>query len=147
LPSLHVSIADVSHGGGPPSVSPPLLPPIPLLMHTTGAGESMKMATGSDGFVYTPNELETYSPLHALHVTNSKATLNTRNFTLNVSGDKVVFRTEEGSKKTESAALAKDLRDLLTETANNQVKDVMTGEPMELDDMLVRTEEVLKKYE
>jgi hypothetical protein len=45
LPSLHVSLADVSQGGGPPSISPPpLLPPPPLSMHTTGAGVA---STGS----------------------------------------------------------------------------------------------------
>jgi hypothetical protein len=66
---------------------------------------------------------------------------------LNVSGNKVILRAEDGSRSTESAALAKDLLQLLTETANKQVKDVMEGQPMELDDMLVRTEEVLKKYD
>jgi hypothetical protein len=40
VPSLHVSLSDVSHGGGPPSVGPPLLPPMPLPVHTTVAGES-----------------------------------------------------------------------------------------------------------
>jgi hypothetical protein len=49
LPSLHVSLADAPQGGGPPSVSPPLLPPMPLLVHTMGAGESIVGAasTGS----------------------------------------------------------------------------------------------------
>jgi hypothetical protein len=110
-------------------------------------GDSMKMAVGSDGFVYSPTELETYSPLHTLSVTQSKATLNTKNFALNVSGNKVILRAEDGSRSTESPALAKDLLQLLTETANKQVKDVMEGQPMELDDMIVRTEEVLKKYD
>ncbi len=110
-------------------------------------GDSMKMAVGSDGFVYSPTELETYSPLHTLSVTQSKATLNTKKFALNVSGNRVILRAEDGSRSTESAALAKDLLQLLTETANKQVKDVMEGQPMELDEMLVRTEEVLKKYD
>jgi hypothetical protein len=110
-------------------------------------GDSMKMAVGSDGFVYSPTELETYSPLHTLSVTPSKATLNTKNFALNVSGNRVILRAEDGSRSTESPALAKDLLQLLTETANKQVKDVIEGQPMELDDMLVRTEEVLKKYD
>ena len=107
----------------------------------------MKMAVGGDGFVYTPTELETYSPLHSLHVTQSKATLNTKKFTLNIAGSKVILRAENGSKSTDSAPLAKDLLQLLTETANKQVKSVMEGQPMELDDLLVGTEEVLKKYE
>jgi len=110
-------------------------------------GDSMKMTVGSDGFTYSPTELETYSPLHTLHVAQSNATLNTKKFTLNVSGSKVNLRSEDGSKSTESSVLAKDLRELLAETANKQVKAVMEGEPMELDDMLVRTEEVLRKYE
>ncbi len=110
-------------------------------------GDSMKMAVGSDGFVYSPTELETYSPLHMLEVTQSKAVLNTKKFTLNVSGNKVILRADDGSKITESAALAKDLIQLLTETANKQVRAVMEGLPMELDDMFVGTEEVLKKHE
>jgi hypothetical protein len=110
-------------------------------------GDSMKMAVGSDGFVYTPTELETYSPLHSLHVTRSKATLNTKKFTLNISGNRVILRAENGSRSTDSAGLAKDLLQLLTETANKQVKSVMEGQPMELDDLLLGTEEVLKKYE
>ena len=110
-------------------------------------GDSMKMAVGSDGFIYTPIELETYSPLHSLHVTQSKATLNTKKFTLNISGNRVILRAENGSKSTDSAGLAKDLLQLLTETANKQVKSVMAGQPMELDDLLLGTEEVLKKHE
>ena len=111
------------------------------------SGDSMKMAVGSDGFVYSPTELETYSPLHMLEVTPSKAVLNTKKFTLNISGDKVILRSEDGSKITESASLARDLIELLTETANKQVRSVMDGLPMELDDMFAGTEEVLKKHE
>ena len=110
-------------------------------------GDSMKMAVGQDGFVYTPTELETYSPLHTLHVTSTKATLNANKFTLNIIGNKVILRSEDGSKSTESPGLAKDLLVLLTETANSQVKSVMSGQPMELDEMLLGTEEVLKKHE
>ena len=110
-------------------------------------GDSMKMAVGTDGFVYTPTEIETYSPLHTLSVTPTKATLNANKFTLNIIGNKVILRSEGGSKSTESPGLAKDLRDLLTETANKQVMAVMEGQPMELDDMLLGTEEVLKKHE
>gem|GEM_PF-524994 len=110
-------------------------------------GDSMKMAVGQDGFVYTPTELETYSPLHTLHVTPTKATLNANKFTLNIIGNRVILRSEDGSKSTESPGLAKDLLDLLTETANSQVKSVMSGQPMELDEMLLGTEEVLKKHE
>jgi len=107
----------------------------------------MKMAVGQDGFVYTPTELETYSPLHTLHVTPTKATLNANKFTLNIVGNRVILRSEDGSKSTESPGLAKDLLDLLTDTANSQVKSVMSGQPMELDEMLLGTEEVLKKHE
>ena len=110
-------------------------------------GDSMKMAVGQDGFVYTPTELETYSPLHTLRVTPTKASLNANKFTLNITGNKVILRSEDGSKSTESLGLAKDLRDLLTETANSQVKSVISGQPMELDEMLLGTEEVLKKHE
>ena len=110
-------------------------------------GDSMKMAVGQDGFVYTPTELQTYSPLHTLHVTPAKATLSANKFTLNIIGNKVILRSEGGSKSTESADLAKDLLGLLTETANSQVKSVMSGQPMELDEMLLGTEEVLKKHE
>lgn len=110
-------------------------------------GDWMKMSVGSDGFTYSPTQLETYSPLHSLQITQSKATLNTRKFTLNVSEDKVLLRSEEGTKRTDSNDLARDLRDLLAETAKKQVKNVIAGQPIELDEMLARTEEVLKKYE
>jgi hypothetical protein len=108
---------------------------------------SMKMAVGSDGFVYSPTELQTYSPLHMLEVTPSKAVLNTKKFTLNISGSKVILRSDDGSKVTESPEMAKDLIELLTQTANKQVRAVMDGLPMELDDMFAGTEEVLKKHE
>ena len=109
-------------------------------------GGSMKLKVGSDGFTYSPNELETYTPLHTLRVTKDKVTLNTKRFTLDVIGSRVVLRTEDGSKSTDSAQLAKDLRDLLAVTAQKQVSDVLEGQPIELDEMLSGTDGLLKKY-
>jgi hypothetical protein len=108
---------------------------------------SMELAVGSDSFSYTPTEIKTASPLHSLHVTQDKITLDTRKFTLKVSGDNVVFRTEDKTSRTESKALAQDLRSLLTETAKKQVKDVMEETPIDLVEMLTTTEEVLAKYD
>src|SRR6267143_6101330 len=107
----------------------------------------MELAVGSDGFSYSPNEVRTASPLHSLQVTEDKVTLDTRKFTLKVSGDTVVFRTESKTSRTESKALANDLRALLTETAKKQVKDVMEETPIDLVEMLNTTEEVLAKYD
>jgi hypothetical protein len=108
---------------------------------------SMELAVGSDSFSYTPTEIKTASPLHSLHVTQDKITLDTRKFTLRVSGDNVVFRTEDKTNRTESKSLAHDLRSLLTETAKKQVKDVMEETPIDLVEMLSTTEEVLAKYD
>jgi hypothetical protein len=108
---------------------------------------SMELAVGSDSFSYTPTEIKTASPLHSLHVTQDKITLDTRKFTLRVSGDNVVFRTEDKTSRTVSKALAHDLRSLLTETAKKQVKDVMEETPIDLVEMLTTTEEVLAKYD
>jgi len=108
---------------------------------------SMELAVGSDSFSYTPTEIKTASPLHSLHVTQDKITLDTRKFTLRVSGDNVVFRTEDKTSRTESKALAHDLRSLLTDTAKKQVKDVMEETPIDLVEMLTTTEEVLAKYD
>jgi hypothetical protein len=108
---------------------------------------SMELAVGSDSFSYTPTEIKTASPLHSLHVNQDKITLDTRKFTLKVSGDNVVFRTEDKTSRTESKALAHDLRSLLTETAKKQVKDVMEETPIDLVEMLTTTEEVLAKYD
>jgi hypothetical protein len=108
---------------------------------------SMELAVGSDSFSYTPTEIKTASPLHSLHVTQDKITLDTRKFTLKVSGDNVVFRTEDKTSRTESKALANDLRALLTEAAKKQVKDVMEETPIDLVEMLTTTEEVLAKYD
>jgi hypothetical protein len=107
----------------------------------------MELAVGSDSFSYSPNEVRTASPLHSLQVTEDKVTLDTRKFTLKVSGDTVVFRTESKTSRTESKALANDLRALLTETAKKQVKDVMEETPVDLVEMLNTTEEVLAKYD
>jgi hypothetical protein len=107
----------------------------------------MELAVGSDSFSYSPTEVKTASPLHSLQVTEGKITLDTRKFTLKVSGDTVVFRTENKTSRTESKALANDLRALLTETAKKQVKDVMEETPIDLVEMLNTTEEVLAKYD
>jgi len=108
---------------------------------------SMELAVGSDSFSYSPAEVKTASPLHSLHVTQDKITLDTRKFTLKVLGDNVVFRTEDKTSRTESKALANDLRALLSEAAKKQVKDVMEETPIDLVEMLNTTEEVLAKYD
>jgi len=110
-------------------------------------GDSMRLTVGADGFNYSPAEVRTFSPLHTLEVANQKMTLNTRKFTLNVTADRVVLRAETGSKITDSPALARDLRNLFTEEAKKHVQDVMKGVPIDLDEMLSSTEEVLKKYD
>src|SRR5213594_3916909 len=107
----------------------------------------MKLTVGSDSFSYSPTEVKTTSPHHTLQVTQDKITLDTRKFTLKVSGDNVILRTEDKTNRTESKALANDLRSLLTETAKKQVKDVMEGSPIDLSDMFTTTEEVLAKYD
>jgi len=108
---------------------------------------SMELAVGSDSFSYSSTEVKTASPLHSLHVTQDKITLDTRKFTLKVLGDDVVFRTEDKTSRTESKALANDLRALLTEAAKKQVKDVMEENQIDLVEMLNTTEEVLAKYD
>jgi hypothetical protein len=108
---------------------------------------SMELSAGSDSFSYSPKEVRTASPLHALRVTEDKITLDVRKFTLKVSGDSVILRTEEKTSRTESKALANDLRSLLTETAKKQVRDVMEGSPIDIGEMLNTTEEVLAKYD
>src|SRR5881275_81756 len=100
---------------------------------------SMELAVGSDSFSYSPTEVKTASPLHSLHVTQDKITLDTRKFTLKVLGDNVVFRTEDKTSRTESKALANDLRALLSEAAKKQVKDVMEETPIDLVEMLSTT--------
>jgi hypothetical protein len=108
---------------------------------------SMKLVVGSDSFSYSPTEVKTASPLHSLHVTEDKITLDTRKFTLKVSGDSVILRTEDKTSRTESRALANDLRTLLTEIAKKQVKDVMEETPIDLVEMFTTTEKVLAKYD
>jgi len=110
-------------------------------------GDSMRLTAGADGFYYSPTEVRTFSPLHLLQVGNQKMSLNTRKFTLNVSAEKVVLRAESGSKSTDSPDLARDLRNLFTEEAKKHVQDVVKGVPIDLDEMLSSTEEVLKKYD
>jgi len=111
------------------------------------SGDSMRLTVGSDSFSYSPTEVKTSSPLHSLRVTQDKVTLDTRRFTLKVSGDNVILRTEEKTRSTESEALADDLRTLLTETAKRQVSDVMEGMPIDLSEMFTTTEEVLAKHD
>src|SRR3989441_5527713 len=108
---------------------------------------SMELSAGSDSFSYSPTEIRTTSPLHTLRVTQDKITLDIRKFTLKVSGGTVFFRTEDKTNRTETKALANDLRSLLTETAKKQVSDVMEGSPIDISEMLNTTEEVLAKYD
>jgi hypothetical protein len=96
----------------------------------------------SQRMVTAPTQIGT-----AVHFRWDKITLDTRKFTLKVSGDNVVFRTEDKTSRTESKALAHDLRALLTEAAKKQVKDVMEENPIDLVEMLTTTEEVLAKYD
>jgi len=106
----------------------------------------MKLRVGSDGFTYSPRELETYTPLHTLSVTQDKVTLNTKRFTLDVIGTRVILRAEDGSKSTDSAQLARDLRALLADTAKKQISDVLEEQPIDLGEMISTTEEVLAKH-
>jgi hypothetical protein len=110
-------------------------------------GDSMKLTTGADGFFYSPTEVQTFSPLHTLHVLRQKVTLNTKKFALDITDDRVVLRAEDGSKSTDSKALAQGLRDIITEEAKKHVRDVIEGVPIDLDEMLASIEEVLKKHE
>jgi hypothetical protein len=110
-------------------------------------GDSMKLTTGADGFFYSPTEVQTFSPLHTLHVLHQKVTLNTKKFALDITGDRVVLRAEDGSKSTDSKTLAQGLRDIITEEAKKHIRDVIEGLPIDLDEMLASIEEVLKKNE
>jgi len=110
-------------------------------------GDSMKLTTGADGFFYSPTEVRTFSPLHTLHVLSQKVTLNTKKFALDITDDRVVLRAEDGSKSTDSKALAQSLRDIITEEAKKHVRDVIEGLPIDLDEMLASIEEALKKHE
>ena len=107
----------------------------------------MKLAVGSDSFSYSPTEVRTTSPHHTLQVTQDKIVLDTRKFTLKVSADNVILRTESKTSSTQSRALATDLRSLLTDTAKKQVRDVMEGNPIDLGEMFNTTEEVLAKHD
>lgn len=110
-------------------------------------GDTMKLMVGSDSFSYSPREVKTSSPLHTLQVTQDKITLDTGKFTLKVSGNSVVLRTEQKTSATESKQLANDIRKLLTETAKRHVSDVMEGTPIDLSEMFAATQEVLTIYE
>ena len=108
---------------------------------------TMSLAVGSDSFSYSPTEVRTMSPHHSLQVTQDKIILDTRRFTLKVSGNNVVLRTETKTSTSESRAFANDLRVLLTETAKKQVRDVMEGTPIDLGEMFDTTEKVLAKHD
>ncbi len=108
---------------------------------------SMELVVGPDRFSYSPTEVKTASPLHSLQVTKDKITLDTRKFTLKVSGNNVVLRTEAKTSTTESKELANDLRTLLTETAKKQVRDVMEGTPIDIGEVFTTTEKVLAKHD
>src|SRR5207247_3922644 len=71
---------------------------------------SMELVAGSDSFSYSPTEVKTASPLHTLRVTQVKITLDIRRFTLNVSGDTFVLRTEVKTGRTEPKPLANHLQ-------------------------------------
>ena len=109
-------------------------------------GSSMKLRSGSDSFSYTPAEITTQSPMHSLRVTQDKVSLDTNKFTLKVSGDTVMLRAEDKTQTTESKQFAGDIRALLTETVKRQVREVMEGVPIDLNEMLTATEKVLTRH-
>lgn len=106
----------------------------------------MKLSCGSDSFTYTPAEITTESPLHSLRVTQDKVSLDTRKFTLKVSGNTVVLRAEDKTQTTDSKDFAGDIRTTLTEAAKRQVKGLMEGVPVDLSEMLDATEEALARH-
>jgi hypothetical protein len=111
-------------------------------------GNYMRLTVGGDSFEYDPHEIKTTSPLHTLRVTQSVITLETSKLTINVYASRVLLRTAEGkTKSTESAELASDLKKALTGLAMKQVRDLLAGEPIDLEEMLVKTEEVLVGYD
>jgi hypothetical protein len=108
----------------------------------------MKMKSGSDGFEYDPDEITTTSPLHKLRVTKDNVSLETARFTINVQEGRVVVREQDGKlKSSQSIELARDLKSVLSELAMKQVRDVIAGDPIDLGELLERTEEVLSRYE
>ncbi len=108
----------------------------------------MKLKSGSDGFEYDPQEIVTTSALHKLRVTHNNVSLETAQFTINVQEGKVVVREQDGKlKSSQSADLARDLKSVLSELAMKQVRDIIAGEPVDLGELLERTEEVLNRYE
>ncbi len=107
----------------------------------------MKMTSGSDGFEYDPTDIQTNSAMHTLHVTQNGISLDTEKFTVKIIGSKVVLRTGGKTRSTEDQALANDLKSVLAELARKQVRDVIDGLPIDLDELLTRTEEVLGRHE
>jgi hypothetical protein len=110
-------------------------------------GAYMRLAVGGDGFEYDPHEIKTTSPLHTLRIMQSVISLETSRFAVNVYPSRVLVRTAEGkTKSTESQQLANDLKEALTALAMKQVKDLIAGEPIDLEEMLTKTEGVLTRY-
>ncbi len=110
-------------------------------------GAYMHLAVGGDSFEYDPHEIKTTSPLHTLRVTQSGISLETSRFAVNVYSSRVLVRTADGkTKSTESEQLASDLKEALTTLAMKQVKDLISGEPIDIEEMLRTTEGVLTQY-
>ena len=105
----------------------------------------MSLANGSDSFSYSPSEVKTNSPHHTLQITDEKIVLDARKFTLKIADDNVILRTEQKTLNTRSRTLANDLRTLLTGIAKKQVKDVMEGNPIDLEEMFDATDQMLQK--
>ncbi|HEX4920153.1 MAG TPA: hypothetical protein VFV92_05375, partial [Candidatus Bathyarchaeia archaeon] len=105
----------------------------------------MSLANGSDSFSYSPTEVKTNSPHHTLQITDAKIILDARKFTLKIADDNVILRTEKKTLNTTSRTLANDLRTLLTGIAKKQIKDVMEGNPIDLEEMFNATDLALSK--
>ena len=107
----------------------------------------MKLTSGSDSFEYDPQDIRTQSPMHSLHVTQTGISLNTAKFTVKIDGNRVILRTDGKTTSTDDATLAGDLRGVLAELAKKQVQDVIAGLPIDLNELLTKTEEVLGRHE
>jgi len=107
----------------------------------------MKMTSGGDAFEYDPQDIRTQSPMHTLHVTQTGISLNTAKFTVKIDGNRVILRTDGKTTSTEDATLASNLRGVLAELARKQVQDVIDGLPIDLAELLSKTEEVLGRHE
>jgi hypothetical protein len=107
----------------------------------------MRMTSGSDSFEYDPADIRTHSAMHTLHVTQNGVSLDTQKFTVKIVGSKVAFRSDGKTRSTESPALANDLKAVIAELARKQVQDVIDGVPIDLSEMLTKTEEALERHE